>query len=208
MTGSSLMNALILPPQAVMTTTSPRSSDTIFYNVYPRCAKLLVAFQQTTISAVSAVGALRASNMELPSSVGAGSYPFVTFPATCEKVKIPSEWFGTNAPTNNWASTNGGVIYPTVFVFDNRATFPHNFTAPANYPSGGRNYYLQLIGAVLDFRAQTTVPTFISTDDFYNCIPPTARIVVPDALYADWIADADWSAVANQIVKASDYQAS
>lgn len=53
------------------------------------------------------------------------------------------------------------------------------------------------------FQSSTAVPsisenTFANTNDTFN-------VIVPDALYEDWIADESWSALSSQIEKTSDY---
>jgi len=57
---------------------------------------------------------------------------------------------------------------------------------------------------VVDFSEATAVPR-ISHTTFGNT-NPTFKIVVPDALYDEWIAAKHWSDRASQIVKASDYK--
>ena len=53
------------------------------------------------------------------------------------------------------------------------------------------------------FQNSAAVPT-ISENTFANT-NDTFNIIVPDALYEDWIVDESWSALSNQIVKTSDY---
>ena len=55
------------------------------------------------------------------------------------------------------------------------------------------------------FQNSAAVPTisettFANTNDTFN-------VIVPDALYEDWIADESWSALSSQIEKTSDYVA-
>ena len=59
---------------------------------------------------------------------------------------------------------------------------------------------------VFDFSIAATVPTLASTSAFGG-IPSDCKIVVPDALYSDWIAATNWVNYASYIVKASDYNA-
>ena len=77
---------------------------------------------------------------------------------------------------------------------------------PTNIRSIGRyclndNYSMLLI----DFRRSTMIPT-IDSSSFKN-MQPDCKIVVPDALYDDWITATNWSAsnIAGHIVKASEY---
>lgn len=59
---------------------------------------------------------------------------------------------------------------------------------------------------VIDLRKNTTIPTLANINAF-SSMPSTYKIIVPDALYADWIAATNWSntSVVSHIVKASDY---
>lgn len=57
---------------------------------------------------------------------------------------------------------------------------------------------------LFDFRGCTAVPTLQNSNAF-DRINANAQIVVPDALYNDWIAATNWSTYAAKIVKASDY---
>ena len=58
--------------------------------------------------------------------------------------------------------------------------------------------------AYYDFTQCTSVPTLGGTTVFYN-IASDCKIVVPDALYDEWIAATNWSTHASKIVKASEY---
>ena len=58
--------------------------------------------------------------------------------------------------------------------------------------------------AILDFRTHTSVPSLVATNAFYD-IPSDCKIVVPDALYDEWIAATNWSTYASKIIKASEF---
>lgn len=57
---------------------------------------------------------------------------------------------------------------------------------------------------VIDFSEATAVPRISHTT--FGDTNPTFKIVVPDALYDEWVAAKHWSDRASQIVKASDYK--
>ena len=59
---------------------------------------------------------------------------------------------------------------------------------------------------LVDFSEATAIPA-ISNTAFGNT-NSTFKIVVPDALYATWIEATNWSTLASQIIKVSEYQAS
>ena len=58
---------------------------------------------------------------------------------------------------------------------------------------------------LVDFRRATMIPTLDS--GCFNNIQSDCKIVVPDALYDDWITATNWSAsnIVGHIVKASEY---
>ena len=59
--------------------------------------------------------------------------------------------------------------------------------------------------AICDCRALKSVPTI---DSFtFSGTPSDCKIVVPDALYDEWIAATNWAAHASKIVKASEFNA-
>lgn len=55
------------------------------------------------------------------------------------------------------------------------------------------------------FQSSTAVPA-ISDNTFANT-NDTFKVIVPDALYEDWVAAENWSDIASQITKVSDYAA-
>lgn len=55
---------------------------------------------------------------------------------------------------------------------------------------------------VFDFSTHETIPTIQSNS--FSSINANAKIIVPDALYNDWIAASNWSDLASRIVKASE----
>lgn len=55
------------------------------------------------------------------------------------------------------------------------------------------------------FQSSTAVPS-ISENTFANT-NDTFKVIVPDALYEDWIADESWASLSSQITKVSDYAA-
>lgn len=57
---------------------------------------------------------------------------------------------------------------------------------------------------VIDFSKAVNVPILSNVNAFDNT-NSTFKIVVPDALYDQWIVASNWSNFASQIVKASEY---
>lgn len=74
---------------------------------------------------------------------------------------------------------------------------------PASVTAIGSNAFKGCVSLhTLDFSDHTSVPSIKS-----NTLPERGvyRIIVPDALYDEWIAATNWSTYASQIVKASEY---
>jgi hypothetical protein len=61
--------------------------------------------------------------------------------------------------------------------------------------------------AFYDFSHHTSVPTLSNTNAFTG-IPDDCKIIVPDALYDEWIAATNWSTYASYIIKKTDWDAS
>ena len=57
-----------------------------------------------------------------------------------------------------------------------------------------------------DFSTHTSVPTLSNVSAFSN-ISSDSKIIVPDALYDEWITATNWSSYANIIIKQSEYEA-
>lgn len=60
--------------------------------------------------------------------------------------------------------------------------------------------------AVVDFSALTQVPTLSNANAFTN-VPDTCKLILPDALYDEWIVATNWSALTVTYVKKSEYDA-
>lgn len=57
----------------------------------------------------------------------------------------------------------------------------------------------------LDLSMCTSVPTLTTTAKLFDNRRPDFRVIVPDALYDEWIAATNWSTGAKYIIKKSDY---
>ena len=57
----------------------------------------------------------------------------------------------------------------------------------------------------LNFSQHTSIPTLGSSTAFGPYFPSDCQIVVPDALYENWIVATNWSNYASQIIKKSDF---
>ena len=76
---------------------------------------------------------------------------------------------------------------------------------PGSVTSIGANALSNCYGmAYYDFSHHTAVPTLANTNAFTG-IPDDCKIIVPDALYDEWIAATNWSAYATYTIKKSDW---
>ena len=76
---------------------------------------------------------------------------------------------------------------------------------PEGVTSIGSSAFYYCFGmAFYDFRTRTSVPKLLNASAFKS-IPSDCKIVVPDALYDEWIAATNWSTYAANIVKSSEF---
>ena len=76
---------------------------------------------------------------------------------------------------------------------------------PNNVTSIGSSAFYKCKGvAFFDFRTYTSIPTLSNTDAF-SSISSDCKIVVPNALYDEWLSATNWSSLASHIIKASEY---
>ena len=216
--GSTNLRALILPPETPLDLSYSAISSR--QAIFPIWASLLIAPLSSAptwgTGTPSGYIACYGAFVEMPRVI-TDYAPMTT--AGYNKVKIPSGWFDPSSsptyinwgPVRNNTSTTPALYCPEEIVFENRTDFPTVICQPRTNAGGAGAdvwYYGLPKLKVIDFRAQTVVPALASSTDFTERIQPNVKVVVPDNIYDSWIADANWSAVANQIIKASDYQAS
>lgn len=86
-------------------------------------------------------------------------------------------------------------------VYLNKLSYVTGTTISYNWLSTFKNCSsLELI----DFSEATAIPAFSDNQTFTGA-SSTFKIVVPDALYDQWIVATNWSVYASHIVKASEY---
>ena len=99
-------------------------------------------------------------------------------------------------PTSNVTYLSGSMFRYGRYI--ERLVFPDSITSIA------ADACSDLTSALLfDFRSATVVPSLAGTAAFSG--NNNSKIVVPDALYSQWIAATNWSSLASRIVSASDY---
>ena len=121
----------------------------------------------------------------LPDSVATTGYLIVQDNNVINELKLPEGAFNGNSTIimNNCRN----MTY---------LKFPKNVI---NIGECKNNYNMR----AYDFSEHEVVPTLKNASNFEN-IPATCQIIVPDALYEDWVADANWSTYATNIVKVSE----
>ena len=79
-----------------------------------------------------------------------------------------------------------------------------SFVLPSGIVRIGTAAFNGCRASLFDFRAVLQVPTLSNTNAYDN-MPVNYKIVVPDALYDDWIVATNWTTYASRIVKASEF---
>jgi hypothetical protein len=104
------------------------------------------------------------------------------------------------------------LVIPKSVILTSNAVFSGCYSLvsvviPPNLTYIDTNFFANCYGmAFYDFTSHKSVPSLASVNVFNN-IPSDCKIVVPDALYDTWIAATNWSTYANQIIKASEFNA-
>lgn len=119
-----------------------------------------------------------------------------------EVTKIPASFFEecralreANIPSSV-TEINAAAFYRCSSLF--QLVFPPNLTTI------GANAFFYCGAMKFDFSACQQIPTLGNTGAL-QYIPSESKIIVPDALYDEWIAATNWSTYADRIVKASEY---
>ena len=114
-----------------------------------------------------------------------------------------------NIDISNWkiTTTPSGLFYycysiPEIILPETLTTINTNFAQycyninkivfPANLETIKNNAFVSSVIVELDFRNCQTIPTLSGTSVFYN-LGAGYKIVVPETLYAEWIAATNWT---------------
>lgn len=105
-----------------------------------------------------------------------------------DRVNIPNSVTALEEGAFQWATS---LSFPIII--------PKGITSIPNYC-----FYNDTKIPYFDFRAHEVIPTLVNASAFQG-MPNSCKIVVPDALYDQWIAATNWSTYASRIVKASEF---
>ena len=138
-----------------------------------------------------------------------GNYAF-RYCSSLASVVIPQGVTSIGNYTFNYCYSLASIVIPSSVTSIGTNAFFNCYSLasvviPSSVTSIGSNTFGYCQGmAFYDFRAATAVPRLSNTSAF-NSIPSDCKIVVPDSLYATWIAATNWSTYASKIVKASEF---
>jgi hypothetical protein len=145
----------------------------------------------------------------VPNSVGKLSTQFVTTCYSMKAIILP------NSITTIDGQSLRSMKFKTIVLPTKIQTLPAyflestntlaNIIIPKNITSIAASAFSYCTGmAFYDFSHHTAVPTLANTNAFTG-IPSDCKIIVPDALYDEWIAATNWSAYATYTIKKSEW---
>lgn len=109
----------------------------------------------------------------------------------------------SNTQLSSYIISEGVKIIRISCFLNNR--YLGNLIIPKNVTTIDNGAFQNCSGmAYYDFSHHTAIPTLANTNAFTD-IPSDCKIIVPDALYDEWIAATNWSAYATYIIKKSEW---
>ena len=193
----------------------PKGVTTLNNEVFYNCRSILsVAIPKgiTSISASLFSGCNSLSSVVIPKGVtSVGNYAFQEC-NSLSSVVIPKgvtsvgKYMFKNCHSLSSAVIPEGVTIISDDMFYNCYSLL-SVVIPKGVTSVESNAFYYCSGmAFYDFSSLDSVPSLGSTAAFYS-IPSDCKIIVPDALFDEWIAATNWSTYASKIIKKSDWDA-
>ena len=155
----------------------------------------------------------KGATLSIGTSSSSSSYNTISSPYSIMLRKVE---FGIRVKILNYAFNNcyslSSVVIPNnvtsigTYAFQNCYSLS-SIVIPNNVTSiGGSAFYNCSCIAYIDFRTHASVPTLSNSNAFSN-IASDCKIVVPDALYDEWVAATNWSnsKISAYIIKASEF---
>ena len=190
----------------------PEGVTSVPSEVFNYCSSLVSVKLPTSITSIASYAFYNCyslSSIEIPegvTSVGSGAFSscFVLHSVKLPKniTKLAERTFYSCYSLSS-IEIPEGVTSLEAYVFGECDTlasvkFPKDVTSV-----GSRVCYGCYDMVAYDFSDHLSVPSLGSTDAL-----PNGSVVVPDALYDEWIAASNWSSLASRIIKKSDWDAS
>lgn len=188
----------------------PKGTTTIVNNVFHFCSAKIVSLPKSITSiGVTAFQEANVKKICLPPNLTAiGNQCFQT--ARVEKVFLPKNF--TSIPNQGFHQCRylreieiqeGLTSVGNYGIGDcevlSKVVFPQSITSLATYACYGL-----MMAAYLDFSKCTAIPTLAAANSIGNLHADT-KIIVPDALFDQWIVATNWTTHKDRIVKNSEY---
>jgi hypothetical protein len=192
----------------------PNSVTSIGNSAFYYCSSLssvIIPNSVTSIGNYAFQNCLSLSSVIIPNSVTSiSNYAFQNC-LSLSSVIIPNSVTSISSYAFSYCSSLSSVIIPnnvtsiSTYAFQNCYSLS-SMIIPNGVTSIGTSAFQNCYGvAFYDFSQHTVVPTLSATNVFNN-IPSDCKIIVPDALYDEWINATNWTTYASKIVKASEYE--
>ena len=186
--GNSAFNACYSLSSVVI----PNSITNIESSAFSTCYSLSSVVIPNSITNIgsSAFNACQSlSSVVIPNSITNIESSAFRYCSSLSSIVIPDGVTSIANQTFEFCSSLSSIVIPDGVTSIGNATFRSCHSMP-----------------LYDFSTCAAVPTLSSTGAFQD-IASDCKIIVPDALYDEWIAATNWSSFASQIVKASEFNA-
>lgn len=177
---------------ALESVTIPNSVTTIGVNAFEYCyaiKSLIIPDSVKTIGNYAFRYCYALRSIVLPNSITTMGYNVFHYCSTLAEMIIPNKVATIDDYSFAYCSRLVSITIPSSVTTIDKYAFQ----------------YCDALG-IMDFTQATVVPSLTDTSVFSN-ISSDCKIIVPDALYDEWIAATNWSTHASNIIKKSDWDA-
>lgn len=199
---------------SLISVTIPQNITAINNEAFTDCSSLysiVIPKGATSVSSFSRANSLL--YVSIPSSITAfNNYMFIQC-SSLRAVSIPSGITNIRQSCFYECYSLARVSIPDslVYVYDHTFYNCHSLASIIVPPSVKYIYTYSFYWcnglAYIDFSKHTSVPYVEDSDVFYG-LSSDCKIIVSDAMYEQWIAATNWSALSSKIIKKSDWDAS